>query len=145
MTKLPVVAHTFLYRYGSVLLVRRSNTGFEDGNYGPDGGHPEGHESIRQAAVRECREETGAEVDSADLEIVGVTHYDSPTGEGIDFSLGTARWRGDPYPKSECDEVVWCAFDEVLQKTTQARSSRLNTPAESAAGEYRTYTGWSND
>jgi hypothetical protein len=37
--KLPVAVHTFLLRSGAVLLLRRSDTGFEDGNYGPVGGH----------------------------------------------------------------------------------------------------------
>ncbi len=83
--KLPVVAHTFLLRFDSVLLLKRANTGFEDGNYGPVGGHLEGGESVKQAAIRECREEIGVEIDQADLQVVGVTHYNSPTGEGVDF------------------------------------------------------------
>ncbi len=111
--KLPVVAHTFLLRCGSVLLIRRAGTGFEDGNYGPVGGHLEGVESIRQAAIRECREEIGVEVDQADLEVVGVTHYISPTGEGIDFFLSTKRWRGEPYPRAECDELRWCPLNTL--------------------------------
>lgn len=55
--RLPVAVHTFLLRSGSVLLLRRCNTGFEDGNYGLVGGHLEGGESVTQAAIRECREE----------------------------------------------------------------------------------------
>lgn len=64
---LPVVAHTFLLRSGAVLLVKRCDTGFEDGNYGPVGGHLDGGESIRQAAIRECREEIGVEIDPGAL------------------------------------------------------------------------------
>ena len=114
---LPVVAHTFLLRSGSVLLLRRSNTGFEDQNYGPVGGHLEGGESIKQTAIRECREEIGVEIDPADLRIVGVTHYNSPTGEGIDFFLSTTRWTGEPYPRTECDDLRWCPLDALPENT----------------------------
>jgi 8-oxo-dGTP diphosphatase len=91
---LPVVAHTFLLCSGSVLLLRRANTGFEDGSYGPVGGHLEGGESVKQTAIRECREEIGVEIDLADLKVVGVTHYNSPTGEGIDFFPGARERQG---------------------------------------------------
>jgi ADP-ribose pyrophosphatase YjhB (NUDIX family) len=116
-TKLPVVAHTFLLRSGSVLLLRRANTGFEDGNYGPVGGHLEGGESVKQAAIRECREEIGVEVDQADLQVIDVTHYNSPSGEGIDFFLSVSRWRGEPYPRAECDEVRCCPLDALPENT----------------------------
>ena len=33
--------------------MRRSDTGFKDGYYGPIGGHLEGGETIQQAAIRE--------------------------------------------------------------------------------------------
>ena len=114
---LPVVAHTFLLRSGSVLLARRCNTGFEDGNYGPVGGHLEGGESIKQTAVRECREEIGVEIDPADLEMIGVTHYDSPMGGGIDFFLCTTRWTGEPYARKECDNLQWCPLNELPENT----------------------------
>ena len=115
--KLPVVAHTFLLRSDSVLLLKRADTGFEDGNYGPVGGHLEGGETVKQAAIRECWEEIGVEIDQADLEVVGVTHYNSPTGEGIDFFLSARRWRGEPYPRAECDDLQWCPLNALPENT----------------------------
>jgi 8-oxo-dGTP pyrophosphatase MutT (NUDIX family) len=97
--------------------VRRCNTGFEDGRYGPVGGHLEGGESIKQTAVRECREETGIEIDPADLRMIGITHYNSPTGEGIDFFLGTSKWQGEPYPRAECDDLRWCPLNALPEDT----------------------------
>ena len=72
--KLPIVIYTFLLRSESVLLVRRCSTGFEDGNYGPVGGHLKGRESIKQIAVREWREEIGIEIDPEDLQMIGGVH-----------------------------------------------------------------------
>ena len=115
--RLPVVAHTFLLKSALVLLVRRCNTGFEDGNYGPVGGHLEGGESIQQASARECREEIGVSVNPSDLKVIGVTHYNSSTGEGRDFFLSTTRWTGEPYPRSECDALQWCPLNALPGNT----------------------------
>ncbi|MBN1991403.1 MAG: NUDIX domain-containing protein [Anaerolineae bacterium] len=115
--KLSVVAHVFLVRSDTFLLARRSNTGFEDGNYGPVGGHLEGGESIRQAAIRECREEIGVEIELASLKVIGVTHYHSLTGEGIDFFLSASHWTGEPYPRSECDDLIWGRFTKLPNNT----------------------------
>ena len=114
---LPVVAHVFLIRDDTVLLVRRANTGFEDGNYGPVGEHLEPHETIVQAAVRECREEVGIRLGPRDLQVIGVTHYTSPEGDGIDFFLRAKGWTGEPVVTAECDYLRWCAFDALPQNT----------------------------
>ena len=88
---LPVVAHVFLIRGETVLLARRAGTGFEDGRYGPVGGHLEPGETLVQAAIRECEEEIGVRLEPAALELLGVTHYTSPTGDGIDFFFRATR------------------------------------------------------
>ena len=117
--KLPVAVHTFLLRCGSILLLRRRNTGFQDGKYGLVGGHVEGGEPISRAAIRECREEVGIEIDPTDLTIVGVTHYNSPTGQGIDFFLSATRWRGEPRNMEPdfCDDLRWCRLDALPENT----------------------------
>jgi len=115
--KLPIVGHVFLLRSDTVLLVRRCGTGFEDGNYGPVGGHIDGNEPVTQAAIRECREEIGVEISPVDLIFIGVSHYNSPTGEGIDFFFKTTNWVGEPYPRSECDDLQWCSFNQLPKNT----------------------------
>lgn len=79
--KLPVVAHVFLMRDYTALLARRANTGFEDGNYGPVGEHLEPGESVLEPTA---------------LQVIGVMHYTSPAGDGIDFFLRATRWLGEP-------------------------------------------------
>ena len=115
--ELPIAVHVFLLRSSSVLLLRRRNTGFEDGSYGPAGGHLDGGESVTRAATRECREEIGVEIDPAYLNVIGVTHYNSPTGEGIDFFFKATQWTGEPYPRAECDEVRWCSAGALPENT----------------------------
>ena len=115
--KLPVVAHVFLLREGSVLLARRHGTGFEDGKYGPVGGHLDGGEPATAAAARECREEIGVGIDPADLRFLGVVHYASPGGEGIDLFFACSRWAGEPRPVADCDELRWCPLDRLPEGT----------------------------
>jgi 8-oxo-dGTP diphosphatase len=114
---LPVVAHVFLLRGESILLARRHGTGFADGLYGPVGGHLDGAEPATAATVRECREEIGVEIDPGDLVFVGVVHYASPGGEGIDLFFSCTRWVGEPRPVADCDEVRWCSRDELPEAT----------------------------
>lgn len=114
---LPIVAHVFLLRDGAILLQRRHGTGFADGEYGLVGGHIEGGESIRATAARECREEVGITLDPADLQPLGVAHYTSPTGEGIDFFFAATRWTGIPTPIADCDDLRWCHPDDLPPNT----------------------------
>jgi 8-oxo-dGTP diphosphatase len=115
--KLPIAVHVFLLRSGSILLLQRHNTGFEDGNYGLPAGHLEPGESVTHAAVRECREEVGIELDPTDLRAIGVTHYTSPTGEGVDFFFTATRWRGEPTTCAECSSVEWYPLDALPDNT----------------------------
>ncbi len=138
--KLPVVAHVFLVRDETVLLARRADTGFEDGNYGPVGGHLEPGESVFAAAVRECREEVGVELEPTALEVVGVTHYTSPTGDGIDFFLRATRWAGEPTVTSECDDLRWCALDALPSNTIPFVRRALEHHL--VAGVWFDETGW---
>ena len=54
--KLVPAAYLVIVREGKILLLRRFNTGFEDGNYSMIAGHLEGNETFIQAMVREARE-----------------------------------------------------------------------------------------
>lgn len=114
---LPVVVHVFLERGGRILLARRAGTGFLDGAFGPVGGHVEGGEAATAAASRECREEVGSKIDPADLRFLGVVHYASPGGEGIDLFFACARWAGEPRPVADCDDLRWCPPDALPEET----------------------------
>jgi len=111
--KLPIAVHVFLLCSECVLLLQRHNTGFEDGNYGLPAGHLEPGESVTHAAIRECREEVGIELDPSDLHAIGVTHYTSPAGDGVDFFFIATQWRGVPTACAECSAVDWYPLDAL--------------------------------
>lgn len=59
-----------LIQNGNILLARRQNTGYEDGNYGLPAGHGEDSETMREGVAREAMEEIGISIDVDDLEFV---------------------------------------------------------------------------
>jgi 8-oxo-dGTP diphosphatase len=112
--KLPSAVHLFLIRDGHVLLLRRFNTGYEDGKYSVIAGHLNGDEEIKAAMIREAREEAGIEISPLDLEVVGVMHRKS-NDERIDFFLAATSWSGEITNREpdKCDQVAWFDMDEL--------------------------------
>jgi 8-oxo-dGTP diphosphatase len=55
--KLPVVVLLVLIEDGKVLLMRRQNTGWGDGDYDLVAGHIDGQETLQAALSREAYEE----------------------------------------------------------------------------------------
>lgn len=66
--------HLFLMRGSQVLLLRRFNTGYEDGNYSVVAGHLDGGEEVVDAIIREAREEAGITLFRDRTEVIGVMH-----------------------------------------------------------------------
>ena len=106
-----VAVHLFLLRGGEVLLLRRHNTGYEDGNYSVIAGHLDGAEPATRAMVREAAEEAGIAVTPADLRFVHVMHRQEAgaADERVDLFFAATNWRGEPAvcePK-KCSELRW--------------------------------------
>jgi 8-oxo-dGTP diphosphatase len=112
--KLVSAVHLFLIRDSKVLLLRRFNTGYEDGKYSVIAGHLDGDEEIKAAAIREAREEAGIEISPLDLQVVGVMHRKS-NDERIDFFLAAASWSGEITNREpdRCDQWAWFDVDEL--------------------------------
>lgn len=105
----PVAVHLFFLRGERVLLLRRFQTGYEDGNYSVVAGHVEAGESVTQAAVREAREEVGVELRADDLRVVHIMHRRAGD-ERVDFFLIVHDGAGGEPVNCEpnkCDELAW--------------------------------------
>jgi 8-oxo-dGTP pyrophosphatase MutT (NUDIX family) len=112
--RLVSAVHLFLVRDGRVLLLRRFNTGYEDGNYSVVAGHLDGDEEIKAAAIREAQEEVGIQIEPSDLRVVGVMHRKS-TDERIDFFLAATAWSGEIALREpdKCDRLAWFEVDNL--------------------------------
>ena len=106
--------HLILVRDGRVLLARRCNTGYEDGNYSLPAGHLDGGETVPQAAIREAREELLIGARPEDCRVVQVMHRRS-TDERIDFFVTLDRWTGeiDNGEPDKCDDLRWAELDRL--------------------------------
>jgi 8-oxo-dGTP diphosphatase len=116
--KVPVTAHLFLVKAGQVLLLRRFQTGYQDGNYSVVAGHVESGETLYQAAVREGEEEVGVRIRERDLRAVGVMQRKS-NDERVDFFLAVPTWEGEVRnaEPDKCDDLIWRALDDLPTNT----------------------------
>ena len=111
---LPVAAHLFLIWDGKILLLRRQNTGYEDGNYSVVAGHLDGGEEVASAMICEAREEAGIQISPRAIEVVGVMHRLDPE-ERVDFFLTATSWSGEirNMEPRKCSELAWFDLDDL--------------------------------
>jgi len=130
--KLIPSVYLVLMEDNKILLSRRYNTGFHDGEYSFPAGHLRGEdETLRQAMVREAREEVGIEVDIADLELVHVMHrkQQGPTNERrINLFFVAKRWTGEPriMEPNKCDDLQWFKLDDLPNNTISYIEQAIN-------------------
>jgi len=94
-TKFPVTVHLLFFRGDQILLLRRFNTGYADGQYSIPAGHLDGNETVTAAAVREAKEETGVRIEASDIDFSSVMHRNEGD-ERVDFFVHIRKWSGEP-------------------------------------------------
>ena len=129
--RFPVTVHLFFFRENQILLIRRFNTGFRDGEYSVPAGHLDGGETVMEAAAREAEEEVGVKIEAGDMTFSTVMHRIEDE-ERVDFFLQVHAWRGEPYnaEPDKCDDVRWVEINNLPANTVpyvrQALSNHLN-------------------
>ncbi|RPI94557.1 MAG: NUDIX domain-containing protein [Chloroflexi bacterium] len=113
-TKFPVTVHLLFFRGDQVLLLRRFNTGYADGQYSVPAGHLDGGETVMAAARREAEEETGLQLDMENMVFSSVLHR-MEEEERVDFFVHVRQWQGEPLntEPDKCDELRWVNLDEL--------------------------------
>jgi 8-oxo-dGTP pyrophosphatase MutT (NUDIX family) len=105
-----VDVHVILRRDGKVLMGRRANTGYGDGQLHLPSGHLEPGESVVDGVIREAVEEIGVGIQAADLRFRHVMHRFSLDGpDRVGFFFEAVRWSGQPCNREpdKCSELVW--------------------------------------
>lgn len=110
----PVAVHLFFFIENRVLLLRRFNTGWEDGKYSVPAGHVEENESATEAAIREAYEEVGVILTPEDIEVVHVMHRKSEQ-ERFDLFFAVKHWNGEivNHEPNKSDDLRWYAFKNL--------------------------------
>lgn len=112
-------SYLFLIKDEKILLQRRYQTGYEDGNYGVPAGHLDGEETPREGCTREIKEEIGITIEPKDLEIVHVMYRHCPQDERIDFFMTTSKYTGEIKIREphKCDDLSWFSLSALPDNT----------------------------
>ena len=119
--RLGVVASVFLIlrRNNEIFLMRRANTGYEDGCYSLIAGHLERMESLAEAMAREAREEAGIDINIRNLKLVHVGNRTKVSSkqdqERLDFYFMVDQWSGElkNVESNKCDDMRWFPIDSL--------------------------------
>jgi 8-oxo-dGTP diphosphatase len=116
--KLVSATHLLLVKERKILLSRRYNTGYEDGNYSVIAGHLDGGEPATLAMVREALEKGGIIIQPSKLKAVHIMHRSADSGasnERIDFFFIADAWEGEPtiMEPDKCDDLSWFPLNEL--------------------------------
>ncbi|HRN96196.1 MAG TPA: NUDIX domain-containing protein [Candidatus Levybacteria bacterium] len=119
--------YVMLEKDNQVLMLRRHNTGWEDGKYTLPAGHLDGGESVKTAAIREAKEEIGVDISEDDLEVVHILHAIT-NFEYITFFLKANKWIGTPtnVETEKSDDLQWFSIDAFPDNTLKQVTNFFN-------------------
>lgn len=116
--KLIPAVYLLLRQDDQVLLLRRANTGYQDGKYSVIAGHLDGDELATEAMAREAKEEAGITVDPKDLQLVHICHRltrNQAGQERLDLFFEATQWQGEVTnaEPEKCDGLSWFSIDSL--------------------------------
>ncbi len=141
-TATPYISAFVLFRKGNrAAFLLRQNTGWMDGYYDIVAGKVEAGETYRQAAVREAKEEAGADIRPEDLAHLLTAHRSSDGMTWVDVVFEVSDWQGELY-NAEPDKhasLDWFDLDNLPDNVAPPGRFRLEQIA--AGNRYAEY-GW---
>lgn len=120
--KLIPAVYLILRRDDQVLLLRRANTGYQDGKYSVIAGHLDGNELAVDGMLREAREEVGIVISKEDLRFVHVAHRltrNEVGQERLDLFFECSAWKGEVknMEPAKCDKLGWYPITNLPDDT----------------------------
>lgn len=120
--KLIPAVYLLLRQNDEVLLLRRANTGYQDGKYSLIAGHLDGDELATTGIIREAKEEAGISIAESDLHFVHVAHRltrGKIGQERIDLFFECSKWEGNVKNNepNKCDDLSWFTLSNLPSET----------------------------
>jgi 8-oxo-dGTP diphosphatase len=135
-----IAVYLMLKRGSKVLLVRRANTGYQDGKYSLVAGHVEGRESLTQALRREAKEEIGIKLSPKHIRLRHLMHRFSDDKKiYLDLFFSCSKWDGriknlEPH---KCDDVSWHSLLKLPKNTIPYVREALQISAKKTNSVFR--------
>ena len=116
--KIVPASYLTLLKDNKILLLRRLNTGYEDGNYSMIAGHVDQGETFSQCITREAKEEAGIEIKPEDLKMAHMMCRNSGLAENnerIDAFFTVEKWEGEitNMEPHKCDDLSWFNINNI--------------------------------
>ena len=109
-------SYLVLIKDNKVLLLRRFNTGYEDGNYSVPAGHVDEGESFTECLIREVKEEISLDLNPENIKVAHILHrYTTPNNERIEAFFTAEKWEGEikNMEPEKCDDLSWFDSDNL--------------------------------
>ena len=132
-------AYLILEKEDNVLLLKRKNTGYEDGNYSLIAGHVEEGETFTETMLREVTEEAGVTVKKEDLKPFYIAQRKSTDkSERIDVFFTCSHWEGEikNMEPEKCSELKWFPKHELPNNIIEFIKEVLSTDETQFFGEH---------
>ena len=141
--KIYIAAYLVLKKKNQILLSRRFNTGFSDGDYSLVAGHLDGGETAKQSIIRESKEEANISLKPKDLTVTHIQHRIGPDREYIDIYLSAEKWTGKikVMEPNKCDDLRWFDLKKLPKNLIPSVKHALKCIEK---GEFYGEFGWDN-
>ena len=110
-------SYLILKRDNKILLLRRFNTGYKDGQYSLVAGHVDEGETFTEALIREAREESGLKISPEKVRVVHVMHRKSNVdgSQRVDVFHLVEDFEGEPenIESHKCDDLSWFDINQL--------------------------------
>jgi len=112
--------YILLVKNNEILVARRCNTGYQDGNYQVPAGHMEEGELPTQAMLREAKEEIGIIPTEFDLVHISYRAKHDETGDRVDFFYRVTGWSGEVtnVESDKCDDLRFVDLNNLPESMT---------------------------
>lgn len=123
---IPAVWVLLINENDEYFLLRRANTGWQDGMFNVPAGHIEYMESPREAAIRELKEEAGVDASKDDLVFSHIMFSKSTDGtntERVQIFFTLRTYQGTPHlaEPTKASEAGWYHRDALPELATTLR------------------------
>lgn len=121
-------SYLVLIENNKILLLRRFNTGYEDGNYSMVAGKVDTGENFTQCIIREAREEAGILLAPKNLSVAHIMHRNSVLKESVDTFFITEKWKGNIVNKepNKCDDLSWFNLNDLPKNIIRYIEQAIN-------------------